>query len=64
MAKKIKPVDLSAAVREILDEYGEEVNEILTDCVDDVAREATQKLQNLTKKKKEETYWKIWLSYL
>lgn len=49
MAKKIKAVDLSAAVREILDEYGEEVNAIMTDCVDEVAHEAAQKLQSVSK---------------
>lgn len=45
MGKKIKPLDLSAAVQQTLNEYGEEVNAIVSDCVDEVAETAKQKLQ-------------------
>ena len=46
--KRIKPLDLANAVAELLQEYGEQVYEVLDDCVDDVAREASEKLQGVS----------------
>jgi hypothetical protein len=45
MAKRIRGVDLEAAVRQILDEYGEQVYDTLNECVEDVAQEAAERLQ-------------------
>ena len=50
MAKKrIKPLDLTAAVQQMLKEYGEDVYEVMDDCVDEVAKEAADKLHGVTK---------------
>lgn len=43
--KKIKPIDLSAAVEEILKEYGNDVYNVVEDAVDEVTDEATNKLK-------------------
>ena len=43
--KKIKPIDLSAAVEEILKEYGNDVYNVVEDSVDEVTDEATNKLK-------------------
>lgn len=43
--KTIKPIDLSAAIQEILTEYGDEVYDVLGKAVDEVSKEAVQKLQ-------------------
>ena len=44
-AKKIKPVNLDKAIAEILNQYGDDVYEVLDDCVKEVSDEATQKLR-------------------
>lgn len=45
MAKKIKPVDLNKAVEEILNQYGDEVYEVMGDSIEEVAEEATNRLK-------------------
>ena len=44
-AKKIKPVNLDKAIAEILNQYGDDVYDVLDDCVKEVSDEATQKLR-------------------
>ena len=46
MAKKtVTAINLAPAIKEILDEYGDTVYDVLGDCIDTVAEEAVQKLQ-------------------
>ena len=45
--KKIKPLDLTSAVNELLQEYGNEVYEVMDDSVDTVAKEAAQRLKSV-----------------
>lgn len=44
--KTIKPVDLESTIKEILDEYGDDVYKVLGTAVDTVADEAVKKLQS------------------
>lgn len=44
---KITPLDLSAAVSEILDEYGEEVDGVIKDSIEEVSTGAVQKLHDV-----------------
>ena len=43
--KKVKPINLDKAIQEILNQYGDDVYEVLDDCVKDVADQATEKLR-------------------
>lgn len=43
--KKIKPIDLQSTIKEILDQYGDDVYDALGKSVDDVAQEAVRKLR-------------------
>ncbi len=43
--KKIKPINLDATVKDILNKYGDEVYDVLGDAVNETAEEATQKLK-------------------
>ena len=43
--KKIKPIDLSNAIQEILGKYGDDVYDVLEKAVEDVSDEAAQKLR-------------------
>lgn len=45
--KKIKPLDLAGAINELLQEYGNQVYEVLDEAVDDVAKESAEKLQGV-----------------
>lgn len=45
MAKRIRPVDLSKAINEILSKYGDEVYTVMESSIDEVAEEAKNKLQ-------------------
>lgn len=45
--RKIKPIDLSATVEELLAEYGEAVFEVVSESVEEVTKEATEKLQEV-----------------
>jgi len=47
MAKKIKPVDLNKAVEDILNQYGDEVYDVMGDCINEVAEEATSRLKQV-----------------
>lgn len=47
MAKKIKPIDLSNAIEEILTKYGDEVYTVMEECIDGVAEEAKDKLRSV-----------------
>ncbi len=50
MAKKrVKPIDLSKAIKEILDQYGDSVYTVLAESVKEVADEATEKLQSVSR---------------
>lgn len=42
--KTIKPFDLESTIKEILNQYGDDVYEVLGKSVDDVSQEAVQKL--------------------
>lgn len=45
--KRIKPVDFSKAVKEVLDKYGEDVYTVLDQSVEEVADDAARQLQNV-----------------
>lgn len=45
--RKIKPVDLSDVVAELLEEYGEDVFDVVDKTTKNVAREASEKLQEV-----------------
>lgn len=47
--KRIRPLDLTATVQQLLKEYGQEVYEIMDDCVDEVAKEAASKLHGVNR---------------
>lgn len=47
--KKIKPIDLTAAVDEILSEYGDEVFDVLGEAIKETSEEAMQDLRSVTK---------------
>lgn len=46
--KWIGPIDLSKAIDEILKEYGDEVYDVVGDCIDEVAEEAKNRLRSVT----------------
>ena len=46
-SKRIKPIDLTAAVEELLKEYGDDVFEAVSDSVEEVTDEATEKLRSV-----------------
>ena len=48
MAKKIAPVDFRKAINEVLTKYGDEVYDVLGDCIGSVAEEAKDKLRSVT----------------
>lgn len=48
-SKKIQAVDLSAAVAELLEEYGEEVYDHLADAIEETAEKATRDLRSVNK---------------
>lgn len=45
--RRIKPIQLESTIKEILSEYGDEVYEVLDDCVNEVAEEAADKLKQV-----------------
>lgn len=47
--KRIRPIQLQGTINEILSQYGDEVYEVLDECVDSVAEEASQKLRQVDK---------------
>ena len=48
MAKKrVGPIDMSKAINEILDKYGDEVYKVMEECIDTVAEEAKNKLKEV-----------------
>ena len=47
--KKIQPVDLSATVSQLLEDYGAEVGEILDEAIIDAAEDAVHKLRAVNK---------------
>lgn len=47
--KKIQPVDLSATVSQILEDYGADVGEILDEAIIDAAEDAVHKLRAVNK---------------
>ena len=53
MAKKIKPVDLSKAINEVLTKYGDEVYTVMEECIDGVCEEAEAKLKEVNHFKRE-----------
>lgn len=60
MAKKtVKPINLDAAIKETLDEYGSAVFDVLKGSVKEVSEEATQKLRD-TSPKKSGDYAEAW----
>lgn len=48
MAKKIKPGDLAKAISDVVNEYGDEIYEVLDDSVQEVTDEAVQKLHGFS----------------
>lgn len=46
--RKIKPIDLDATVRDLLSKYGNQVYDVLKDCVEEVSEEAVEKLQSVS----------------
>lgn len=60
MARKtVKPINLDAAIKEALDEYGSAVFDVLKGSVKEVSEEATQKLRDTSPKKSGE-YAEAW----
>ena len=49
MAKRIRPIDLDATVHNILEQYGDRVYDVLSDCVKEVSEEAVEKLQSVSR---------------
>lgn len=47
--KKIKPIDLTAAIDEILSKYGDEVFDVLGEAIKETSEEAMQELRSVTK---------------
>lgn len=47
--KKIKPIDLTAAVDEILSKYGDEVFDVLGEAIRETSEEAMQELRSVNK---------------
>ena len=47
--KKIKPVDLTATVNKMLDDYGDEVYKVLGDCIKETCEEARDELRDVKK---------------
>lgn len=45
MAKRIRPVDLSKAINDILSKYGDEVYTVMESSIDEVSEEAKEKLR-------------------
>ena len=46
MAKKrIRPIDLSDTISEMLEEYGDQVYEVVGECIDEVSEEAADRLR-------------------
>lgn len=48
MAKRIRPIDLEATVQDLLAKYGNQVYDVLKDCVKEVSDEAVEKLQSVS----------------
>lgn len=48
MAKRIRPIDLDATVHDLLEKYGSQVYDVLSDCVKEVSDEAVEKLQSVS----------------
>lgn len=46
--RKIKPIDLDATVRDLLSKYGNQVYDVLSDCVKEVSDGAVEKLQGVS----------------
>ena len=46
--KRIGPIDLSKAIDEVLKQYGDEVYDVVGDCIDEVAEEAKNRLKSVT----------------
>ena len=46
-SKKINPLDFDKAIKGILEEYGEQVTEVMGDSIDSVSKEAVERLQNV-----------------
>ena len=46
-SKRIKPIDLTAAVEELLKEYGDDVFDAVGNSVEEVTNEATEKLRSV-----------------
>lgn len=44
----MKPINLEQAIQAVLNEYGDDVYKVLDNCVDTVAEEAKEKLQNVS----------------
>ena len=47
--KKVKPIDLTAAVDEILSKYGDEVFDVLGEAIKETSEEAMQELRSVNK---------------
>ena len=45
--KRIRPIELTGTVQALLKEYGEDVYEVVGECVDEVAKEAEGKLHSV-----------------
>lgn len=62
--KKISPVDLSNAIAEILNEYGDEVYDVMEECIDSVSEEAKDRLKSANHFRKEAsgTYAGSWIN--
>lgn len=45
--KRVKPIDLDKAIKEILEKYGDEVYDVLPEAIDDVSAKAVEKLRQV-----------------
>lgn len=64
MARKIGPIDLSKAINDILTQYGDEVYDVMEECIDEVAEEAKDRLKAVNHFRKEAsgTYAGSWVN--
>lgn len=63
MARKIGPIDLSKAINDILTQYGDEVYNVMEECIDEVSEEAKDRLKAVNHFKNDATkYAGSWIN--
>lgn len=46
-SKKVKPIDFDKAIKDVLSQYGDQVNEVMGESIDSVSKQAVEKLQSV-----------------